>query len=55
MEPPRGIEPRTYALRASPVFDGGGWSVSSSAEVCRAVYVWATAGDGRTGAREGQA
>jgi hypothetical protein len=40
MEPPRGIEPRTYALRASPVFDGGGWSVSSSAEVCRAVYVW---------------
>jgi hypothetical protein len=22
-EPPRGIEPRTYALRASPVHDGG--------------------------------
>ena len=39
-EPPIGIEPMTYALRASPVFDGGGWSVSSSAEVCRAVYVW---------------
>jgi hypothetical protein len=38
-EPPWGIEPQTYALRASPVFDGGGWSVSSSAEVCRAVYV----------------
>src|SRR5512133_2459355 len=32
--------PVSCALRASPVFDGGRWSVSSSAEVCRAVYVW---------------
>jgi hypothetical protein len=40
MEPPRGIEPRTYALRGSPVFNGGGWSISPSAEVCPTACGW---------------
>jgi hypothetical protein len=34
VEPPIGIEPMTYALRASPVHDGGLWLVSFDAGLC---------------------
>jgi hypothetical protein len=40
MEPPIGIEPMTYALRASPVLDGGQRSMSFRAGFCLAVLGW---------------
>jgi hypothetical protein len=40
MEPPKRIELLTYALRGSPVFNGGGWSMSPSAEVCPTACGW---------------
>ena len=40
MEPASGNRTRTYALRASPVLDGGGWWVPSSAEICPTVCGW---------------
>ena len=49
MEPPRGIEPRTYALRASPVDDGDRWLVSSNAGLSPTVGGLVTAGDGQGG------